>query len=667
MGQGHSLALGEPYDSEYNLWISRHCGDTGIEDLTSPLICNTASFRQLPYADIMNAVSMDYYLRWTYAVVRNNIIALCDAQNKPGDVQERVFQHVWPLFYHMYNSSDGKLVVDTELSKIELPQKAIDTIKNNYNEDIQRRFMVMNGAYSGVPMNYTRTILFSGWVKPTWVTNGEISGAVKKSLREQTLLETWTTKMTDPKLDRWGRFRRATGVDAVGRPSHWMEDPGGWGNPTWTHAERMTAQRRINPVHNGVNLQEWWTNIHIHTGLIPKDCSYADCFEPKYEAGHKGRFYDDPTYGGMEPKMVFGANPFAFPGSNTAQSGGAGRTYRNPCDARGPLETILPIAAAVVGIGVPYVFFGTKNISSHVLAITAGGTLYYAAQTFYGIDALLGIGNNQKAENGASFLAVGGPAFVVLFAHEYGLLDVFGLNLSTNNAYFAAGAAGVLGYFVLKDVIGLSLDIGGGITSILTAPLAFLETGIAFLVNGCAAQFFTARWLCTCNEAVETGGKKGIIEQFLGPIYGTTGQQAVLRKRCLELEMKRAGWASTDKTDDNVVSRCTGIQMENPYACYTAQNWAYKAPAIPSLPRIDAQEIDMWNQVSHCLDAENPSFFPPQTDLDKWCQSKHGEQFRAGPNGTCKNYALPGPNNTDPVGLQDPGAYKAQSEGCTIL
>jgi len=110
------------------------------------------------------------------------------------------------------------------------------------------------------------------------------------------------------------------------------------------------------------------------------------------------------------------------------------------------------------------------------------------------------------------------------------------------------------------------------------------------------------------------------------------------------------------------------VTVDNPFACYTAATWAYRAPAVPSRVRTDKQEIDMWNQVSHCLDAGNPSFLPPQTDADRACQRQFGEQFRAAADGQCRNWALPGPNNTDPVGLQSPGAMKpAADSSCTIL
>lgn len=671
MGQGLSLALGEPYDSEAREWYDAHCGDGKPQDLTSPIICLTDSFRQLDETYQQAATSMDYYLKWTYAVVRNNIIVLCGAQNESPEEQERIFDKVWPAFYWMYNSADGKRMVDQLLTEIDLPQNAIDTIKLNHTDTVQRKYMVMNGAYSGAPMNFVRSTFYSGWTKPTWVTNGEISGEVKKTLREHNLLRTWTRPVTNPDLDPTGTFREWDATDAVGRSVIRLEDPGSWGNPFWTHEERIAARRRIMPVNaQGENFQDIWADLLIQTGAIDAECDYESCFEPDYTAGKQGAAFNDPIYGGKEPKLAFGANPFAFPGSNDEQTGGAGRTYRNPCDAKGPIELVLPWVAGIVGVGAVYFIFGRSNTSSHLLAITAGTSLYFAAGTAYGTEALFSIG--EEKENGSSFAAAGIPASAVLFAHEYGLLEAANISLSVRNSYFASAAAAAAGYLLLKERLDAAFDVGGAVIAILTGPLSLVETGITLLFNGCVSQIFYTRFACTCNEANLTGGKDVMIEQFLGPIYGTTGQQKTLRKKCLQLEMRRGGWASTDPNDDNVVSRCMGIEMENPFACFTAQNWIYRAPAVPSLVRTDPQEIDMYNQISHCLDADNPSFLPPQDEFDVDCQQKYGEQFRqvrGAAAGTCKNYALPGPNNTDPVGLQDPGAYVegSSTESCTIL
>jgi hypothetical protein len=261
----------------------------------------------------------------------------------------------------------------------------------------------------------------------------------------------------------------------------------------------------------------------------------------------------------------------------------------------------------------------------------------------------------------AQILSVGAPAAAVLYASENGI------DVRMDPKLAAAGAA-VIGYVALRDKIETSIDLGGGFATILTAPIALLDKGLTLAFNGCLAQSFLAPWQCTCDKADRTGGKSVIRDQWLDGIYGVTGQQRKLRNACLVAEMRRAGWASTDPSDPNVVSRCNGVTMDNPFACYTAATWAYRAPAVPSRVRTDKQEIDMWNQVSHCLDAGNPSFLPPQTDADRACQRQFGEQFRATADGQCRNWALPGPNNTDPIGLQSPGAMKpAADSSCTIL
>lgn len=661
------------HDPEWNAidaaWTKANCGEGKALPPSSPLFCETAAFRALPDDVQLNAIYANTAQKVSYFMVKRNIEKLVSTHNPSMSAAEKdaIFREVWPYFYARYDSQDGKTMIDNFLATptgAKLSPDAVRVLKNP-SEANERMFQLMNSPY-GVEWyglnDANDKLLFFIESELEWRVMGGYYKNPKKSLKEDQAAALWPT-IYNPALPNWSQwgFRRNPKNNLV-------EPPNGIGNPYWSEQERFEANKKTQPVRDGLNLYDALNNIFIHTGRIDPNCTYQSCFEPKYEAGRKGKFYDHPFYGGKEPQILLPLNPYNFPGAEDTLSGGAGREYRNPCDARAPLETILPVAASVIAGGIVLFLLPREWKSTYLLTIGASGGMYYLAQNMYGIDAITSIGQDDNASNASAIISTFGAAGITLFAFESGIITGFTTtDLQPPTTYGIAALAGAVGYMFLKDKLTLALEIGGGISAILTAPISFLETGLLFLTNGCAATLFVAPWECKCSDAVVTGGKSGIIDQILGPIAGTTGRQTELRKDCLQKEMQRGGWASTGK-DENVVSKCLGVVMENPFACYTAQNWVYKEP-ITDVKRTDKQEVDMWNQISHCIDAKNPSFYPPQTEADKYCQTKYGEQFREGPNGTCKNFALPGPNNTDPIGLQDPGAYKgtSENESCSIL
>lgn len=664
MGSGWSgLKLGEPYDSEWEEFRKDHCAG-GEQDLSSPLYCweDNQTIKNYPDWLMSTLVSMNTILRFSYYATRENILDLICPDITDEAERERRFDKIWPVFHKPYNSHQGKKEVDEILASLDFPisEYAKQVIKLNWQDDKQRKYCIMNGARHNEAGDFTWRS--DGGVDPSpW---GRPLFAQKKIPRWEG--EKRTTKEDNnyandyEEISKFAGFRFRPGQPGV-RKKH-LVDPGMIGNPVWSNERRKREKARVLPP--GFN--ELWNEVYVTTSRIDPDCTWEDCWEPKFEAGFKGVHFDHPIYGGMEPSIATPFHPYNIPGINDQLSGGAGSSWSNPCDSRGMLETLLPVAAAAVGAVVPMVFL-PRGIGTYILSATASGALYYVAQDFYGIDALLSLGDKSNTKAAATILTLGAPTGGILLLADIGFFSSVGYDISLSTAGIIGVAAAGVAYVTSKDSMALSLEVGTGIGSIITSPLALIETGVTLLTNGCVAQEFLAPYKCTCQEASETGGKTSIRNSLINKIFGATGQQKELRLACLEKEMRRGGWASTG-SDTDVISQCTGVVMENPFACWTAQNWVSKEPFFPGEKRTDEQEKDMWNQIWHCLDRQNPSFYPPNDAADVECQ-KHGEQFRYNTTTkSCKNYALPGPNNTDPIGLQDPGVYDGSGDSwCTIL
>ena len=672
MGNSYSYyKLGEPYDSEFLEWKQAHCGDSGIQDFSSPMFCteNPATLSQWPEWQIRTIISMNALLRASYAATRENILDLCAPGVSDETEREHIFDTIWPAFHWWANSSYGQQRIEELLSSLDfaLPSTAVSTLYLNYLPENQRKYCIMHGVRNCDSGNFTvgQNGLEIRWDRKfspnpffdrdpgQWKSNRHL--LEKLTLEEENSLQNRYPSSASSVGAKYRTFFIGPGIPGV-KPQH-LIDPGGIGNPLWTNDERKAAMDRILP--EGFN--DLWNEVYVTTGKIDEKCTYESCFEPSYEAGIQGNHYDNAIYGGMEPQLALTFHPYAIPGYDKSASGGAGSTWSNPCDQRGWLEAYLPYVAGVIGAALP-LWFLPRSTGTYVMSVGVGGGLFFLSQDLYGLDAILQIGDTGDTDAAATFLTLGVGGGGTLFLLENGYVG----QMSSVSSYGIAALAGAAAYTLTATEVALALKAGSGIGAILSAPVALLETAITFLVNGCASQWFHAPFACTCVEANRTGGKSHITEQWLTDIFGTTGQQYEMRKSCLQREMERGGWASTGD-DSDVISQCVGVKMENPMACMTAQNWVSKEPFFPDEKRTNDQEKDMWNQVWHCLDRENPSFYPPQSESDRWCQQNHGEYFRAGPGNTCKDFTKPGPNNTDPIGLQDPGAFTQSNEGCVIL
>lgn len=390
--------------------------------------------------------------------------------------------------------------------------------------------------------------------------------------------------------------------------------------------------------------QEILTNA-IQYGRAPEGTQLIDYFQEtgNYIAG--GEMITAPGYKGKLPNLPQPAVAGNIPWVPTKLEGGAGDDYVDPCQARGPLETILPIAASIAGILAPLVVIPLVGIAPlddagvWTAAGTLGGTMYYLARDVYGVDAVLGLTDeNGKSPSfySARILGVGAPVSAWLLADTMGVLASIGSGQAFR--YGGAIAAGTVGFLLLVPVLESALGFGGSLLSIISAPIAFLETGITLLFNGCVAQEINGINKCKCREAYS---KSNHIRDF-ALMYGITDNQKTLRSACARAAMtaQDSMWGSSR----DVIGKCdldTGV-MDKYEACISSAQWLYRPNDSPNMPA-------MWAEVAHCYDAKNPSFLPPKTDADKQCQTKYGEYYRD-VGGQCLNKAAP-------VNLQTPDAF----------
>ena len=666
MGSDFStLKLGEPYDSEYAEWRKAHCGPTGKQDLSSPIFCwwDTDTYKQFPKWKQDTVITMNETLRWSWATTRRNIIKLIGAESLPEVEQERRFDAVWPAFHWPYDSEYGKKRVEQLFNNLDfiMPPEAYKTLRENYKEDNQRRYCIMHGVRDEMCISVEGIHAGGGGAQfyaPPWALYRDKYSQpyTKRTIQED---NSFTERYPEPiRGDEFGAryttFRLRT--PPRGQGAQHLVDPGGIGNPLWTLEERRRAMDRIMPE----SFNEVWNEIYVTTGKIDPSCTYDECFEPKYEAGVRGPFYDDPVYGGMEPSLAGTFHPYAVPGQEVQREGGAGSTWKDKCHERGMLEKILPYAAALFGAAVPMILLPSGQ-ARYVIAAGSAGGFYYVAQDLYGLDALLSIGDDENAQSAATWLTLGVGTGGVLLLGELNMLP----QVLQDNLYEAAGGAGAGAYMLTRGRLATVLQITGGIASIITSPLTLIETGLLFMTNGCLAQEFWIPFACTCKEADKTGGKSGIRDAILADALGATGQQLRMRNKCMREAMQEGPWASTGK-DLNVIGDCKGAKMENPYACFTGQNWLISEPSIfPDEPQRDDVGKQMWDLVAPCMDRNNPSFLPPKTEQDKYCHRTYGEQFRAGEGGECLDYSRP-PGKQRPEHAAKP-AEEADGGGCTIL
>lgn len=592
-----------------------------------------------------------------------------------GDIN--LAKEMWPQFYHFYNNSYGKADVDAYVKSKQdagkpLPQAAIDALHNNFTEDSQRLYGILNeydfSQQVGNPMRppqegqYNSTNMGSPNPNDTvlsyqngWFNEGDDAG------------------LTLPQLFKKYYFRKTVSE------SNYGHDLSEYGNPFWTDAERQDAYRlalgSIYPkgatISNGKDWVDIWGQAYANAGLIQGGRS-ADSYEDPADVPGMPNPYSDPDYSGnlpYKPDEMFAADKIVRETVDTTLHG-----YQNECDSKSLVEEILPIGCALVVGGVSSMIVPGQLSKAFAFGI-GSVSAYEVVSSVYGQQALMWWGTTQR--NSGEILAARLITFGFPASFSMGLVEL-GYIPSAIDTFPKKGAfivvSGALGYALLGKLMQDSLVTGGDAAEILLSPLSWVDGFLHSIFDGCNKHTGNSTLQCYCENA---NSKVLLSEALVEDFYGATDTQARLRLECMHAATTSGDWGS-DPVHMGVCDPDNGW-MDTPTACISAGEFAYQQWDQSMNPKAQ----NMWDQVSHCVNANNPSFLPP-TLQDSECVKKFGKYARAGgitlPGGTSDRW--PGSvagqcyDFRAPKGMQQlgqPTSYdwsqiqQPKSDECTIL
>ncbi len=594
-------------------------------------------------------------------------------QSIENDCGQGTFDTIWPLFYADYNTVDGKAQIEAYIQKTpNLSALGATVLREcSSNENMQRQYQFMNQASRPIIETFDLYQL-------TW--DGAHGSGQLVSDNTPTVTQPGTHALhagyywhdyVSPLFPATDEYRQPYAATAPGRA---------YMNNKATYAETLANQAwqvaagwhfAIDP-----NSGEWCDpgfvgNPYWDGPTRDKMVQKAFGFMPKspYKGNQKPPV-TAPGYAGDLPSYQFAFDPGNPLVNSKFVSGGAATRYQDPCAAESPLTEFLPAIVGIVAFVAPMAVFPRVS-GTFALSSVLGFTAYSMVKQTYGLAGLGKLMNEDftDTDRAGAVLAFGAPAALVLIVIQSAPPS---WGFQVDNEILVAVGAGVVSEYFLGGIAKLSLRVGGGIFSAISSPLDGITTFLTHLFNGCAGEWFASKNDCLCKDAEAAGANKTFMKnQWLDTYYAVTGDQRRLRNTCLALEMSRGPWASTDPNDPDAISRCNGQVMDNRWACLSAGGWCYGPENFHGVPDRPPGEKEMWDQIYHCLDPDNPSMLPP-TAADAPCK-QYGEHFRMDPvSGSCKNFIMPGPIGSDPVGLQGPGAMDdptvgGQKDECTIL
>ena len=538
------------------------------------------------------------------------------------------FESVWPEFYHLYNSANGKAQVDRWIAaNPNAPSSCVNALKSNFTNESQQKYGLLNepdpksgfDPYSQQNSGFSQSLLGGGGFK--------------------------YINPQSPDLDTM--YLRKTTEDSVFKGHY-------FGNPLWSRADRLQALSRAlgKDVTTEQEFLTSWAQSYVDQGVLNPGGNTLDYFNPEVTHG-KDSTITNSLYSGKlpyAPNYLVGNEPWHKDTSDPDNYG-----YDNPCDQMGALDGVMPIIGAVVAGGFAMLIVpGTR--AKFIGAATAGSAGYFLVQNVYGWQATLQLYGSWPTiagtkEYAAKILSIGAPVTVVVSALDLDVLPA--VMTSTYGQLASVGGAAGLGYLLLYPLLEPLLAIGGGVVTGLLSPIAAIERGILILTNGCLSHLSLSSDTCKCENA---NSKPLIINAIADQVLGTTGAQNRLRRQCLSAAMTTGTWG----TDPKKIGTCNlqNGSVSTKSACQPASVWVY-----PQYQHGDPQGQAMFNEVAHCMSADNLSMLPPRT-IDADCVKSYGEYFRNDGSGKCKDFRAP-------PGLQDPGMYDFETikinESCTIL
>lgn len=608
--------------------------------------------------DGISSVDLAFSIVMMHIATWDRIVTLCGSRNDPKAVE--MAGRLWPHFYHFYNTRLGKCQVDQYIaSEPNLPPAAANALKNNFLDDNQRSYGLLNGY------DWKRAAQLLQ--DPSSPDANAVPFVWSLSVREGKGIDDITAffatkyfRLTIAETDFTGKY---------------------FGNPFWDHQQWQEAFREAigkdcrgnymsKGSDQGQDFVDEWAQAYVNFGLIGGGKSADDYFDPKPHPGTTNPF-TDPEYTGNLPSLV----PLDEVGQEmihreTRDPNGHG--YDNQCGSKDITSTLLPIFAGVVGGGV--IAMVIPGEGAKILAFGTGAySSYSVVDSVYGTDALLwnNTPNQYKGEkNAAVALSIGIPV-----SFGTGLVELEWIPEQMNSlpakVAFISGC-GTVGYFVLKPMLEPLLVEGGAVAEALLSPLTLVTSIVHWIADGCAAHSISFGLVCKCENS---NLKPLLSSALLEDLYGVTGEQLSMRKECMAAAMTSDLWGS----DPAYMGSCDGKGwMSTPVACVSAGEWAYSAPTDnPKLwdPQLDSLCTPMRAEIAPCLDPYNPSFLPPLKE-DSECVAKFGKYGRQGgihgrPGNTGTCYDFHAPVGTQQLGVKtsynwpdNPGNSNSE---CTIL
>lgn len=564
--------------------------------------------------DMWNSIQWYYY-----KMARMRIEALYNAD--PGIN----FDDIWPAFYWLYDSAVGKQNVDQLISSYEkkgkpLPQALVDALKTNYNPVAQTYYCILNQNDFSTVYAQADCPAPASTNKPCWFGAPGDFGTC------------WylppNIAYTDAQLAAGMQYFKKLPIFASDFTKSKL-----YGNPFWSKDQYLKALEAVLKIEvDGSNFLQAWAQAFVDQGLLQGGGTATG-----YLGGDQGpgesNWTDDPDYQGNLPKLAYYAEGQEPWHKSTVESNNTFQ-YKNPCLSKPFLEKIIPIVGGMVAGGFGGMFV-PGNMSKAIAAGTFGGATYVYLQGVVGIDAIYDVNHidEYKKTLASYILSIGLPATLWEFAFEEHIIPK---ELETNAGnLLGLSAAAIAGYFLLEPFLAPQLGLSGSIFEWIGAPIAFLDSAITYLANGCDAHEYHSSILCTCDQAND---KKALAEALAGPIYGCTDEQLTLRTQCLNDAFLANSWGPNPTS----VGECniqTGF-MTDPTDCLSAGEWAYGRwqTLFTHEPAMAALATQKWNDCKHCVQIDNPSFMPPR-DVDKPC-SKYGPHFRM-INGQCMDMTKP--------------------------
>jgi hypothetical protein len=505
-----------------------------------------------------------------------------------------------------------------------LPQAAIDALHNNFSDDNQRLYGLLNEFDFSRNCGYTYYVPSGGFGKAYFTEAGSLPNWIIANYPDS-----WspTSEVPDSALPALADVFAACYLKKTLNESNFNHDYAEYGSPFWTQAQRQDAYRKalgsFYPPNapDVTNSKDWidiWAQAYVNTGIVGGGKSADQYEDPADVPGMTNPYQgeDNGLFDGLlpyKPEEIFASAEAVRDTKDTTQH------YKNECNSKSLIEELLPIGCAVIAGGVSGMII-PGQISKVIAAGVGGISTYSVVSSIYGQQALMWWGTSKRNDGeklAARLITVGFPAAFAMGLVELGYVPAFFSTFEKKSMLvFGSGA---LGYVLFEKPLEDGLVLGGDAAEIMLSPISWLDGFFHNWFDGCDKHTGNNTLQCYCENA---NAKPLMAEAIVEDIYGATDQQAKLRVEAMHASMTTGDWGS-DPISMGICDPNTGW-MDSPTACISPEAFAYQTWD----PSMNPKAQNMWNQIAFVVDPNNPSFLPP-TPQDKMC-SAYGPYARQG-------------------------------------